>query len=122
MVDFKKLREAKAKPKPINPRDIFNASPKPPGINDLYASQAEVLDAWFGRRTDRDIVVKAPHGWRQDIGGTPHGAVGDERDRGTCPLSRPDQPASGAGPREERRVWDPCCALYQGATAPGRVP
>ena len=58
MVDFKKLREAKAKPKPVNPRDIFNALPKPPGINDLYASQAEVLDAWFARRTDKDVVVK----------------------------------------------------------------
>src|SRR5260221_11701668 len=58
MVDFKKLREGKAKPKAINPRDIFNALPKPPGINDLYASQAEVLDNWFGRRTDRDVVVK----------------------------------------------------------------
>ncbi|MCP8939932.1 DEAD/DEAH box helicase [Alsobacter sp. SYSU M60028] len=58
MVDFKKLRESKAKPKPINPREIFNALPKPPGINDLYASQAEVLDAWFARRTDRDVVVK----------------------------------------------------------------
>lgn len=58
MVDFKKLREAKAKPKPINPRDIFNALPKPPGINDLYASQAEVLDAWFPRRSEKDVVVK----------------------------------------------------------------
>ncbi|MBB3743525.1 replicative superfamily II helicase [Rhizobium sp. BK591] len=58
MVDFKKLREAKAKPKPINPRDIFNSLPKPPGINDLYASQAEVLDSWFPRRTDNDVVVK----------------------------------------------------------------
>ena len=58
MVDFKKLRESKAKPKPINPRDIFNALPKPPGINDLYASQAEVLDSWFNRRNDKDIVVK----------------------------------------------------------------
>ncbi|MDE1716200.1 DEAD/DEAH box helicase [Chromobacterium amazonense] len=58
MVDFKKLREAKAKPKPINPRDIFNALPKPPGINDLYASQAEVLDAWFARRTEKDTVIK----------------------------------------------------------------
>ena len=58
MVDFKKLREAKAKPKPINPRDIFNALPKPPGINDLYASQAEVLDAWFPRRGEKDVVVK----------------------------------------------------------------
>lgn len=58
MVDFKKLREAKAKPKPINPREIFNSLPKPPGINDLYASQAEVLDSWFARRTDNDVVVK----------------------------------------------------------------
>ena len=58
MVDFKKLRESKSKPKPIHPRDIFNGLPKPPGINDLYASQAEVLDGWFGRRTDRDVVVK----------------------------------------------------------------
>lgn len=58
MVDFKKLREAKAKPKPFNPRDIFNALPKPPGINDLYASQAEVLDAWFPRRPEKDVVVK----------------------------------------------------------------
>lgn len=58
MVDFKKLREAKAKPKPNNPRDIFNSLPKPPGINDLYASQAEVLDSWFVKRTDKDIVVK----------------------------------------------------------------
>jgi replicative superfamily II helicase len=58
MVDFKKFREAKAKPKPINPRDIFNALPKPLGINDLYASQAEVLDAWHLRRGDQDVVVK----------------------------------------------------------------
>lgn len=58
MVDFKKLREGKSKPKPINPRDIFNALPKPSGINDLYASQAEVLDAWFARRTEKDVVVK----------------------------------------------------------------
>lgn len=58
MVDFKKLAASKSKPKPINPRDIFNSLPKPPGINDLYASQAEVLDAWFLRRADSDIVIK----------------------------------------------------------------
>jgi replicative superfamily II helicase len=58
MVDFRKLRESKSKPKPIHPREIFNSLPKPPGINDLYASQAEVLDGWFGRRTDRDVVIK----------------------------------------------------------------
>ena len=53
MVDFKKLRESKSKPKPSHPRGIFNSLPKPPGINDLYASQAEVLDGWFGRRATR---------------------------------------------------------------------
>lgn len=58
MVDFKKLAASKSKPKPINPREIFNSLPKPPGINDLYASQAEVLDAWFLRRTDKDVVAK----------------------------------------------------------------
>ena len=58
MVDFKKLRESKAKDAPTNPRDIFNSLPKPPGINDLYASQADVLDSWFARRTDRDVVIK----------------------------------------------------------------
>lgn len=58
MVDFKKLRESKAKPRPIHPREIFNSLPKPHGINDLYASQAEVLDAWFARRAENDVVVK----------------------------------------------------------------
>ena len=58
MVDFKKLREAKAKPKSFNPRDIFNTLPKPPGINDLYASQAEVLEKWYLCRTEKDVVVK----------------------------------------------------------------
>src|SRR5882672_10566136 len=58
MVDFKKLRAGKAKPRPVNPREIFHSLPKPVGINDLYASQAEVLDTWFARRTDKDVVVK----------------------------------------------------------------
>jgi replicative superfamily II helicase len=58
MVDFKKLRESKAKPKPVNPREIFNALPKSPGINDVYASRAEVLDNWFARRNEQDVVVK----------------------------------------------------------------
>jgi replicative superfamily II helicase len=58
MVDFKKLRASKAKPSPVSPREIFHSLPKPVGINDLYASQAEVLDIWHGRRKDRDVVVK----------------------------------------------------------------
>ena len=75
MVDFKKLREAKAKPKPKHPRDIFNALPKPPGINDLYASQAEALDGWYNRRTEKDLVVKLHTGGGKTLVGvrrTPH--------------------------------------------------
>ncbi|WP_110381799.1 DEAD/DEAH box helicase [Nitrosomonas ureae] len=58
MVDFDKLRTQKKKPKVIEPTEIFRRLPKPPGINDLYTSQAEVLNAWFLRRMERDIVVK----------------------------------------------------------------
>ena len=57
-VDYEKLRAKKAKPKAIDPVDIFRRLPKPPGINDLYTSQAQVLEAWFARRAERDVVIK----------------------------------------------------------------
>ena len=57
LVDFDKLRKKGKKPAIIEPREIFRRLPKPDGINDLYASQLEVLDAWFRRRTDRDVVI-----------------------------------------------------------------
>jgi replicative superfamily II helicase len=62
MVDFDQLRKAKAKAPAISPREIFTRLPKPAGINDLYASQAEVLDQWFERRTEKDLVLKLPTG------------------------------------------------------------
>lgn len=58
MVDFSKLRTQNNKTKAIEPFEIFRRLPKPPGINDLYTSQAEVLNNWFSRRSERDIVVK----------------------------------------------------------------
>lgn len=58
MVDFGKLRTQKKKSTPIEPIEIFRRLPKPSGINDLYTSQAEALDAWFHRRTERDFVIK----------------------------------------------------------------
>jgi replicative superfamily II helicase len=58
MVDFDKLRTKTKKTKAIEPTEIFRRLPKPPGINDLYTSQAEVLQAWFNRRQERDVVVK----------------------------------------------------------------
>ena len=67
MVDFKRLRESKSKPKPVNPREIFNSLPKPPGINDLYASQARELDVKKReamvhqiQQTIRDKVINIP--------------------------------------------------------------
>jgi len=58
MVDFAKLKTQKKKSTPIEPLEIFRRLPKPVGINDLYISQADVLDTWFQRRSQRDIVVK----------------------------------------------------------------
>ena len=50
MVDFAKLRTLKKKATPADPLEIFRRLPKPPGINDLYTSQAEVLETWYDRR------------------------------------------------------------------------
>jgi len=58
VVDFDKLRTKKKKAKAIEPSEIFRRLPKPPGINDLYTSQAEVLQTWFERRNTRDVVLK----------------------------------------------------------------
>jgi replicative superfamily II helicase len=58
MVDFKKLRAAKAQPEVTEPTEIFRRLPKPPGINDLYTSQAQVLEEWYARRHEQDLVIK----------------------------------------------------------------
>jgi len=58
MVDFNKLRSQSQRAVPVDPLEIFRRLPKPQGINDLYTSQAEVLEAWFKRKNERDTVVK----------------------------------------------------------------
>lgn len=58
MVDFGKLRKASTKAKSTDPIEIFRRLPKPPGINDLYNSQAEVLKAWYRDRERQDTVIK----------------------------------------------------------------
>lgn len=57
-VDFNKLRSKKQKQAVVEPLEIFRRLPKAPGINDLYTSQAQVLQAWFNHRNQRDIVIK----------------------------------------------------------------
>ena len=58
MVDFKKLRKSKKKITVTDPIEIFRRLPKPPEITDLYTSQAQVLEDWYKRRNERDIVIK----------------------------------------------------------------
>lgn len=59
MVDFAQLRRSKKQPPPIDPIEIFRRLPKSPRINDLYVSQANVLNEWFEKRTKaHDFVIK----------------------------------------------------------------
>lgn len=57
-MDFRKLRAAKPQSNVIQPIEIFRRLPKPVGINDLYVSQAQALETWFGRRNTKDTVIK----------------------------------------------------------------
>ncbi len=62
-----KLREADNL---VDPRDIFNALPtKPPGMNFLRGPQDQVLEKWFARRDQRDIVVKLNTGGGKTVVG-----------------------------------------------------
>jgi len=58
MVDFGKLRTQAKKAVPIEPGEIFRRLPKPEGFNDIYTSQEQVLENWFGRRNEADVVIK----------------------------------------------------------------
>lgn len=59
MVDFGKLKTKQKNHQVLDPLEIFRRLPKPPGINDLYTSQADVLTRWFSQRAEhRDIVLK----------------------------------------------------------------
>jgi len=62
MVDFKKLRSSKSKPVATNPIEIFRRLPPPPGFFDLSPAQKEVLETWYDRRSERDLVIKLPTG------------------------------------------------------------
>ena len=58
MVNIDQLRRTRSTTKVIHPREVFLRLPKPPGIDDLWQSQAEALDEWFKRRTQQDLVLK----------------------------------------------------------------
>lgn len=58
VVDFKKLKSKQKIVKSNNPIEIFRRLPKPEGINDLYSSQTEILNEWYERRNEKDIIIK----------------------------------------------------------------
>lgn len=58
MVDFNRMKENRKKQQVIEPVEIFNRSPKPNGINDLYNSQREILNSWFSKRDNKETVLQ----------------------------------------------------------------
>ncbi len=56
-MNFSGFADVAPVPQSDDPIRLFDEAPKPPGINDLYKSQAEVLDLWY-RNQRRDTVVK----------------------------------------------------------------
>ena len=69
-IDFGALKQPRTADKLIDPRDIFNALPaKKPGMNFLRGPQDQVLEKWFARRSQRDVVVKLNTGGGKTVVG-----------------------------------------------------
>lgn len=69
-INFGALNKSHEADNLVDPRDIFNALPtKPPGMNFLRGPQDQVLEKWFARRDQRDIVVKLNTGGGKTVVG-----------------------------------------------------
>lgn len=69
-VNFGALGNAREAETLVDPRDIFNALPsKASGMNFLRGPQDQVLEKWFQRRNQRDIVVKLNTGGGKTVVG-----------------------------------------------------
>lgn len=59
IIDFNKLGIGNVVDTSIHPREIFGALPaKSPGLQYLRDVQTEVINQWFERRNDKDLVIK----------------------------------------------------------------
>lgn len=56
-IDFGKFRANKTT-RPLHPRQIFAGLNRGPGFGYLRDVQGQVLDKWYDRRTERDLVIK----------------------------------------------------------------
>ena len=69
-IDFGALNQPRTADTLIDPRDIFNALPtKTSGMNFLRGPQDQVLEKWFARRSQRDVVVKLNTGGGKTVVG-----------------------------------------------------
>ena len=58
MVNFRELLKSNGKPGPIEPRALFQSLSRAKKFEYLRDVQGDVLDEWFSRRNDRDLVIK----------------------------------------------------------------
>ena len=58
MVNFKDLIRNNGKPTPIEPRVLFQSLRRDKKFEYLRDVQGDVLDGWFPRRDDRDLIIK----------------------------------------------------------------
>lgn len=69
-INFGAMKTAQAATTLLDPRDIFNAlASKPAEMNFLRGPQDQVLDKWFARRDQRDLVVKLNTGGGKTVVG-----------------------------------------------------
>lgn len=69
MVDFTTLGSSGSSSSEDDPRKLFNSLVKPEGVNELYASQSEVLGKWHNTRSIPDRIIKLPTGGGKSLVG-----------------------------------------------------
>lgn len=70
VINFSALNTGRVANSLVDPRDIFNSLPnKPAGMNFLRGPQDQVLEKWFARRDQRDLVLKLNTGGGKTVVG-----------------------------------------------------
>ena len=69
MVDFSTLTSTAGSTAEADPRKLFQHLVKPDGVNELYASQSDVLEKWYAQRPIQDRILKLPTGGGKSLVG-----------------------------------------------------
>lgn len=69
MVDFGSLSSTAGSLAETDPRKLFQHLIKPDGVNELYASQSDIIAKWLDNRSAKDIVLKLPTGGGKSLVG-----------------------------------------------------